>query len=507
MSAAVDKAEAAELDHAERVVLASLMDDRIRGDNELPPLQTDDFSNLRHQAIWSALVTVVADGKPASPLTVDAELARMGKSEAVGGAAFLAEILLDRVHSAPTVARYVEDVKAAGYRRRGLAVLSNALESARRGTDPAEAVRRAVSLLETPVANDEQRWVTPLSDFLGDGEPDGDDSEDWIIRDWVPRTASSIFGGPQKSGKTTTSLDLAISIAAGRGWLGFENCLGRRGRVLGIFLEDSERRLRTKLWEMCRGHGIDPRSLEDTLSISKKPFRLPGDERRLIADIKAWGADLVIVDNLTRVMVGDPNSTLDASAFTRAWQSVVDETGAAVMLLHHTAKQGNGREPRRPLDRLRGSGDFAALARNVVVIDPIEIDGTRVSSVEIEGNYDLRRSRLAIGYERDLADGRPEVRLRDLGDVQSLRSDARADKRREDKEEFSKREAIALAIVQRTGSVSGKKLAEQADISLSTAARVLETMREMALLEKGPGKNDGHVLTELGKLRIATGVA
>jgi 5S rRNA maturation endonuclease (ribonuclease M5) len=104
------------------------------------------------------------------------------------------------------------------------------------------------------------RWLTPLTEFIGKDEPDDDDSEDWIIRDFIPRGEPALLVGPPKSGKTWALLDLAIAVATGTDWLGGvqKNTLGRPGRVLGVVLEDSLRRLGKRTWRLCRGRGIRP---------------------------------------------------------------------------------------------------------------------------------------------------------------------------------------------------------------------------------------------------------
>ncbi|HEX7838953.1 MAG TPA: AAA family ATPase, partial [Kofleriaceae bacterium] len=273
--------------------------------------------------------------------------------------------------------------------------------------------------------------MTPLVDFVGANEPDDDDSEDWIIRDIIPRGEPSLLVGPAKSGKTWVALDLAISVATGMPWLGgaLENTLGRPGRVLCILLEDSVRRLGKRLWQLCRPRGIRPNVdpvLKEHLSITRALLRLPDkqDERDFAAELKRWRPDLVIVDNLTRVMVGDQDKTGGMAPFTKLWIQMCADIGAAIEFLHHTGKAGEwkpGMNTRDVFELIRGSSDLLAAARNAVVMFPMRAeDGEdasdlKMSDVRIRGNLDLRRESLVLGFERARGeDGRWSAQLRDL---------------------------------------------------------------------------------------------
>lgn len=358
------------------------------------------------------------------------------------------------------------------------------------------------------------QWITPLADFLGDEEPDDDDSADWIIRDIIPRGEPCLLAGPPKSGKTWIAGDLGLCVAAGLPWVGFENTLREPARVLAILLEDSERRLRKRIWQLARGHGIDPRTLAETLSITRKPFGMPDRKTMgaLTSELKAWKPRLVLVDNLTRVMAGDPNATKEAAEFGRAWMLLCQDAEASVGFLHHTSKAGPEGKKRSPQDRVRGSGDFVATARNVMVIDPLSDEDTddKRSAIDVFGNLDLRRESFVLGYESTLAeDGRRLVRLVDLGDAKEVRAEVR-EQRKERKaverkerraaqadERADERAAMALHLALTRGSVSVSVLKEELGCSPSTASATLKHLRELGQLSSGG--QDGHTITDAGR--------
>jgi len=55
-------------------------------------LEVPDFYGPKHQAVWMAMRNLEATSQPIDPITVEVELQRLGKLDAVGGLAFLGEL-------------------------------------------------------------------------------------------------------------------------------------------------------------------------------------------------------------------------------------------------------------------------------------------------------------------------------------------------------------------------------------------------------------------------------
>lgn len=487
----------------------------------LDDLEPADFFDARNRVVFTAMRNLVAGDKPIDVVTLENEIEHEGRLDAVGGVVYLGEITL-RVPTPDNVAAYADIVKTHRRNRDALVALGSALERAKTWPhDPAELVAETMGELGRLVdqARDTEKsrlkWCTPIEGFLGDEEPNDDDAEDWIVRDLVPRGEAVLWGGPMKGGKTWAALDLSIAIARGESWLGFENTLGPT-RALGLFLEDSKRRIRKRVWELCRGrvteHGFmspNDRLLRENLRISRTPIRIPDpkDVRRFIAEIKAWGARFVVIDNLTRIFVGDPNSTRDAAAFTRAWAEICDETGAALMLLHHTKKvmagdRGGGNEI-DPFETLRGSGDFGAAARNIIVVSPIRQDnGPALAELRMRGNLDLRREGFIMGFERDQMLGKWRAKLVDKGEIGTVKQDLK--KQRAERKESEKRETAAIEArrrrdraieLARAGGVSQGKLADALGLaSARTVSGLLNSLVQDGILRAD--RSRGYVLAD-----------
>lgn len=484
----------------------------------LPALEVDDFYLFQHKVVFEAMRNLEAAGKPIDVVTVETEIERHGKLDSIGGVAFLGELAM-RVPTPDNVLGYVEIVQELHRNRRAILTLGAALERAYGWPhDPSDLISETIGELArfdhhgpaAEAAKQRLRWCTDFDSFLGDDEPNDDDAIDWVIRDLVPRGEPALWGGPMKGGKTWAAMDLLVTIALGEKWLGeFENTWGGPARVLGLLLEDNNRRIRKRLWELCRAHGTNPNNdpIRSHLKISRAPLRLPdaGEQRRFIAELKAWKPALVVVDNLTRVMVGDPNSTRDAAAFARAWTEICEETGACVLFLHHTKKPAGDQKQQDPFDQLRGSNDFGACARNIIVTTPIRTETELLAEVRMRGNLDLRRDSFVLGFERFKLEAidRWQARLVDRGNVDEVKEKANEERREKKKElkrrdkqaEYRERRELILRLARERGSVSQAAAALELGLgSPRTLAAVFEGLVREGVLREA--KKRGYVLAD-----------
>lgn len=94
---------------------------------ELPTLETDDFLDLRHRVIWTAIRNLEARGTPLDVVTIEAEIEKKtGKADA-SWFAYLGEVAL-LVPTLSNVIEYAKQVREAALARRVALILSEALE-------------------------------------------------------------------------------------------------------------------------------------------------------------------------------------------------------------------------------------------------------------------------------------------------------------------------------------------------------------------------------------------
>ncbi len=161
--------------------------------------------------------------------------------------------------------------------------------------------------------------------------------------------------GSSKSRKTFFSLQLAIALSAGtETFITFT--IAKRCRVLFINLEIKAANFHRRLYRMARNVGIDAAALTGWLFvINGRGKRItPSFILRMVAQV---GADVVIIDPLYKLLSGDENSAQDMKPILSAFDSICEESGAAVIYIHHNAKGRAGDRDAR--DRGAGSGVLA----------------------------------------------------------------------------------------------------------------------------------------------------
>ena len=78
---------------AEKSVLGALMQDSNALSEALELLNSDDFYNPRHIAIYEAMVSLNSQTRAVDLVTMDAELSRTGKLDGIGGVSYLVELV------------------------------------------------------------------------------------------------------------------------------------------------------------------------------------------------------------------------------------------------------------------------------------------------------------------------------------------------------------------------------------------------------------------------------
>lgn len=92
------------------------------------------FHSPRHQAIWSAVRNLAATAQPIDPVTIEAELGRTGRLEAIGGMAAIGEIYI-RHSSAASVDAYAATLIEHWNGRRAIAEVARVLDALWAGAD------------------------------------------------------------------------------------------------------------------------------------------------------------------------------------------------------------------------------------------------------------------------------------------------------------------------------------------------------------------------------------
>ncbi|MFE2532609.1 AAA family ATPase [Streptomyces sp. NPDC059371] len=149
----------------------------------------------------------------------------------------------------------------------------------------------------------------------------------------------SLLAGPPKVGKSWLSLGLALAVAAGG--QAFDSVPVQGGPVLYLALEDTPRRLQTRMGKLLGGQ---PAPAGLTLVTECPPFPQGGTEA-----IAQWldrnpDARMVVIDVFAKMRGQAPQgvSAYDADYVSVGYaKRLADHYGIAVVLVHHVRKAGS----------------------------------------------------------------------------------------------------------------------------------------------------------------------
>ena len=165
----------------------------------------------------------------------------------------------------------------------------------------------------------------------------------WLITEILEHGIVGCLFGPSGEGKTFVALDLALSVATGRSWHGHATV---RGSVVYVVAEGS--RGISKRVQAWLQHQKVATVSDMFFTLEAVQLRSGIDVDSFLGSIKERGLEpaLIILDTLAQCLVGgEENSAKDMGEAVAAARRLSRETGAAVLLVHHSGRRG-GRNPR-----------------------------------------------------------------------------------------------------------------------------------------------------------------
>lgn len=168
----------------------------------------------------------------------------------------------------------------------------------------------------------------------------------FIIPDWMPCGYATMLSGHGGAGKSYIALALAVHIAAGIPWCGFNV---QRCRVQYLSCEDRLDVLHWRLRHICEHLGLDMASLagwldvrdlvgHDTIIWQPEVFTTPTYDV-LAEQFRQSGAQVLVIDGITDAFGGDENSRWQVKAFVNALLALIDPCDGALLLQAHVNKE------------------------------------------------------------------------------------------------------------------------------------------------------------------------
>lgn len=221
----------------------------------------------------------------------------------------------------------------------------------------------------------------------------------YLAKGWLDRGAFSVVYGESNVGKTFLALDMALHIAAGADWHGAR--VHEPGQVVYVAAEGG-----TGLNNRVAAYRHDQPDLIDAAAPN---FSLLADGLDLCTGEDAQHLSealsnasirpaLIVIDTLARVMGdGDENAARDMGKLVQHIDRLRAETGAHVMVIHHSGKDGS--------KGARGSGSLRAAADTEIELscsDGIVIAEPRKQrDMVCEGAFAYRLRSVFIGRDED----------------------------------------------------------------------------------------------------------
>jgi KaiC/GvpD/RAD55 family RecA-like ATPase len=183
---------------------------------------------------------------------------------------------------------------------------------------------------------------------------------DWLVEDLLVRNEAAVLAGDGGVGKSMFTMQLALTVAAGRSTF-LDLAVRRGGRVLYVDEENSAQLALQRLTALAadmwgKGEGI-PKDVQQNLEyLWYAGVDLLNEPEKLLEEALEIEPEVIIIDSLSRVTLGaEENSNPDMTRLMKGGViPLARDTGAAVLLVHHTDKDGRGP---RGASAIRNSAD------------------------------------------------------------------------------------------------------------------------------------------------------
>nr|MCR5137976.1 AAA family ATPase [Oscillospiraceae bacterium] len=177
-----------------------------------------------------------------------------------------------------------------------------------------------------------------------------------LISGILRRGHKMLVSGSSKAGKSFLLMELCVSIAEGKPWLGFPV---KKGRVLYVNLEIDPASAINRFYKIYAALGLKPQHEEDILLWNLRGHAVPLDQLvpKLIRRVRDQRLDAIVIDPIYKVITGDENNASEMGAFCNQFDKICAETGCSTIYCHHHSKGVQG--AKRAMDRASGSGVFA----------------------------------------------------------------------------------------------------------------------------------------------------
>ena len=222
----------------------------------------------------------------------------------------------------------------------------------------------------------------------------------WLMKDRFIKGYMSATVSPGGLGKSITSMLDALSLSTGKPLSGF--AVDKKASTLVYNMEDPLDELQRRMVALCLEHNVDIKDQNRIHLISGRDNPLILAKRakngvvinknamsKLIHYIRDNGIDLVILDPFIRFHEVNENDNMEIDKVAWCIQRIIEATGCAICVIHHTRKMGRSTDG--GIDTARGASALANAARvGYVISEMSEADAKAFGIPEDRARWYIR---------------------------------------------------------------------------------------------------------------------
>ncbi|MDO8587029.1 MAG: replicative DNA helicase [Armatimonadota bacterium] len=380
---------------AEQSTLGSMMLDRAAIEKAGEILRQEDFYRTAHQVIYDALWSLAERDEAVDLITIQEEMRRRGKLEAVGGTEYLMA-LLDSVPTAANVEYYAKIVEEKSIRRRLIEAATEVIGYAHSQDEDIDALAdRAEQIVFAVAQRRLGRSFSPLATLVSEawdtierryqegkaisGLETGFEALDYMTSGLQPSDLVIIAGRPSM-GKTALALNIATHAAIRKKMPVAIFSVEMSSEQLALRMLCSQAHMDSHRLRSGRIHDTEWKPLGEATEILSQapifiddssditPMAMRAKCRRLRAE---HGLGMVVVDylQLVRWHRTIENRVQEISEIARSLKGLARELKVPVVVGSQLSRAVERREEHRPmLSDLRESGSIEAEADVVAMI-------------------------------------------------------------------------------------------------------------------------------------------
>lgn len=380
---------------SERSILGAMLRSRTAVIAAVDQLQPSDFTNPANREIFSAMLTLALTPNQSVDLTtLDAELTRRGKLDAVGGAAYLVE-LSHTVPSAANVQSYIKIVTEKS-NLRGLQAIAEAIIRKTRAEELKadeiiEMVEGACYDITTRARAREKGWVTLGDAVLRSREamenrvkpiPTGFKELDDNMCGGLKKGELTIIGARTGRGKSAVMLTVGMNAAEAGSKIGYlslemsETQISQRSMAATSLVSITKQQYGIERMTDHDWEAFDNGMIRLTETGVDKNFRIYEDygltverlENIVRHAVDRGELDLLIIDyiQLLRTTEKTTSDFERIGKVTKALKRLALSLNIPILTAAQVGRESEGRAP--TLNELRGSGDLEQDADNVLLL-------------------------------------------------------------------------------------------------------------------------------------------